>query len=189
MLLAYSPREVCSKLGRKPPPAALARRWKKVEAPVPQTQAAAAHAHSTQPASRLQRADVLPTLPLADELVQPPFACQPAECWIVHGGEHGIFVRGYETSPSMKGCSLCMLLRCVRAARASARDICSTLPARCDDRRIITRSVGRMYLLCFNALRDAHRVLTRRFCAPCRIYPSSRHGRAVPEAAGKGTRV
>ena len=27
---------------------------------------------------------------------------------IVHGGEHGIFVRGYEDRPSMKGCSLCM---------------------------------------------------------------------------------
>ena len=43
-------------------------------------QAVAAHAHSTQPANDLQRAEVLPTLPLADELVQPPFACHPAEC-------------------------------------------------------------------------------------------------------------
>ena len=33
---------------------------------------AAAHAHSTQPAVGLQRAKVLPTLPLAAELVQPP---------------------------------------------------------------------------------------------------------------------
>ena len=45
------------------------------------TRSAAAHAHSTQPADGLPRAEVLPTLPLADELVQPPFACHPAECW------------------------------------------------------------------------------------------------------------
>ena len=44
------------------------------------TLATAAHAHSKQPANGLKRAEVLPTLPLADELVQPPFASQPAEC-------------------------------------------------------------------------------------------------------------
>ena len=32
----------------------------------------AAHAHSKQPANGLERAEVLPTLPLADELLQPP---------------------------------------------------------------------------------------------------------------------
>ena len=39
----------------------------------------------------------------------------------------------------MKGCSLGMLLRCMRATRAKARDICSTLPARCVDRSRFTR--------------------------------------------------
>ena len=39
-----------------------------------------------------------------------------------------------------------------------------------------------MYLLCFNALRDAYRVLTGRFYRLCRIYPFSRHGRGVTEA-------
>jgi len=63
---------------------------------------AAAHAHSTQPADGLQRAKVLPTLPLPDELVQPPFASLPAECWIERSGEHGSFIRGHEASPSMK---------------------------------------------------------------------------------------
>ena len=33
---------------------------------------AAAHAHSKQPINGLERAEVLPTLPLADELLQPP---------------------------------------------------------------------------------------------------------------------
>ena len=46
-----------------------------------------------------------------------------------------------------------MYLRCVRATRASARDMCSILPARCVDLRGFTRSVTHMYLLCFNALR------------------------------------
>ena len=36
MPLAYNPHEVCSKLSREQPPAALARRCMKVEAPVPQ---------------------------------------------------------------------------------------------------------------------------------------------------------
>ena len=72
---------------------------------------------------------------------------------IERGGEHGSFMRGDEASSSMKGCSLCMYLRCVRATRASARDMCSTLPARRVDLSRFTRSVGRMYLLCFNALR------------------------------------
>ena len=78
---------------------------------------------------------------------------KPAECWNRARHEHGIFVRGYEDRSSMKGCSLDMILRCVRAARASARDICSTLPARRDDRSRFTRSVRRMYLLSENALR------------------------------------
>ena len=33
---------------------------------------AAAHAHSKQPTDGLERAEALPTLPLAAELVQPP---------------------------------------------------------------------------------------------------------------------
>ena len=36
------------------------------------TRSAAAHAHSKQPTDDLERAEVLPTLPLADELLQPP---------------------------------------------------------------------------------------------------------------------
>ena len=44
------------------------------------TRSATAHAYSTQPAVGLQRAKVLPTLPLAAELVQPSFASLPAEC-------------------------------------------------------------------------------------------------------------
>ena len=89
---------------------------------------AAAHAHSTQPANHLQRAKVLPTLPLADELEQPPFASQPnlPNAGIERGGEHGSFMSGHEASPSMKGCSLGMNLRCVVPVRHSARDMCST---------------------------------------------------------------
>mgnify|MGYP001195528784 CR=1 FL=1 len=44
-----------------------------------ETQTAAAHAHRTQLIDDLQRVEVLPTMPLADELVQPPFAIQPAD--------------------------------------------------------------------------------------------------------------
>ena len=40
---------------------------------------AAAHAYSKQPTDGLKCAEVLPTLPLADELEQPPSANQPAE--------------------------------------------------------------------------------------------------------------
>ena len=42
--------------------------------------ATGADAHSTQPAIGLQRAEVLPTLPRAADLVQPLFASLPAEC-------------------------------------------------------------------------------------------------------------
>ena len=79
---------------------------------------------------------------------------------IERGGEHGSFMRGDEASSSMKGCSLCMYLRCGRATRASARDICSTLPARRVDLRRFTRAVTRMYLLCSDALRVLHRTWT-----------------------------
>ena len=79
---------------------------------------------------------------------------------IERGGEHGSFMRGDEASSSMKGCSLCMYLRCLRATRASARDICSTLPARRVDLSRFTRSVVRMYPLSSNASRDSIRVLT-----------------------------
>ena len=74
---------------------------------------------------------------------------------ILRGGEHGSFVRGHTASSSMKGCSLGMTLRCVLPGRHSAREVCSTLPARRNDRSKFTtcRSVGRRYLLCFNALR------------------------------------
>ena len=121
---------------------------------------AAAHAHSTQPANGLQRAEVLPMLPLAVQLVQPPLCANLPNAGIMRGGEHGSFTRGDEASSSMKGCSLCMYLRCVRATRASARDICSTLPARCVDLRRFTRSFARMYLLSSNASRVSHRTWT-----------------------------
>ena len=120
----------------------------------------AAHAHSTQPVDGLQRAEELPTVPPAAELVQPPLRANLPNAGIVRGGEHGSFTRGDEASSSMKGCSLCMFLRCVRATRASARDMCSTLPARGVDLSKFTRSVTRMYLLCFDALRVLHRLWT-----------------------------
>ena len=72
------------------------------------TRSAAAHAHSKQPADGLKRAEVLPTLPLAAELVQPPLRANLPNAGIVRGGEHGSFTRGDEASSSMKGCSLCM---------------------------------------------------------------------------------
>ena len=79
---------------------------------------------------------------------------------ILRGGEHGSFVRGYEATSSMKGCSLGMLLRCMRATRAKARDICSTLPARCDDLRRFSRAVLQGSLPISNASRVSHRVFT-----------------------------
>ena len=108
---------------------------------------------------------------------------------IERGGEHGSFMSGHEASPSMKGCLLGMNLRCVVPVRHSARDMCSTLPARRVDRRRFTRHVTRMYLLCQNASRDSHRVLTGPWRRRVRRDPSSRHSRALPEAAGKGTRA
>ena len=130
----------------------------KVDTPLPQQSSDAAHAHSTQPVDGLQRAEELPTMPPAAELVQPPLRANLPNAGIVRGGEHGSFTRGDEASSSMKGCSLCMYLRCVRATRASARDMCSTLPARPVDLRKFTRSFARMYLLTSNALRILHRV-------------------------------
>ena len=72
------------------------------------TRSAAAHAHSTQPVDDLQRAEELPTMPPAAELVQPPLRANLPNAGIVRGGEHGSFTRGDEASSSMKGCSLCM---------------------------------------------------------------------------------
>ena len=68
----YSSHTVGSKLGTEPLSAALARRCKKSRLKSLSKLAAAAHAHSTQPANHLQRAEVLPTLPLAVQLEQPP---------------------------------------------------------------------------------------------------------------------
>ena len=65
---------------------------------------------------------------------------------IERGGEHGSFMRGDEASPSMKGCLLGMNLRCAVPVRRSARDLCSTLPARRVDLSRFTMSVTRMYL-------------------------------------------
>ena len=151
--------------------------------------AAAAHTHSTQPVDGPKHAKVLPTLPPAAELVQPPLCANLPNAGIVRGGEHGSFTRGDEASSSMKGCSLCMFLRCVRATRASARDMCSTLPAQRVDLSKFTRSVTRMYLLFSNALRVLHRVLTGPRRRRMSEDPSSRHGFAVLEAAEKGTRA
>ena len=108
---------------------------------------------------------------------------------IERGGEHGSFMRGDEASSSMKGCSLCMYLRCVRATRASARDICSTLPARRVDLSRFTRSVGRMYPLSSNASCVSHRFFSATGRRRAAMSPSRRHGCAVAEAAVAGTRV
>ena len=70
--------------------------------------AAAAHAHSTQPVDDLKRAEELPTMPPAAELVQPPLRANLPNAGIVRSGEHGSFTRGDDASSSMKGCSLCM---------------------------------------------------------------------------------
>ena len=153
------------------------------------TQAAAAHAHSTQPANGLQRAEVLPMLPLAVQLVQPPLRANLPNAGVVRGGEHGSFTRGDEASSSMKGCSPCMYLRCVRATSHVARDILSTLPARRADLRGFTRSVTRMYRLCSNASCVTHRVLTGTRPRSVTVSPSRRHGRALPHAAVEGTGV
>ena len=83
----------------------------------------------------------------------------------------------------MKGCSLGMLLRCMRATRAKARDICSTLPARGVDLRRFTRAVGRMYLLTPNALRVLHRTKTGTWRRRATMCPSGRHGRAISSSS------
>ena len=62
--------------------------------------AAAANAHSTQPVDDLKRAEVLPTMPPAAELVQPPLRANLPSAGIVRGGEHGSFTRGDEASSS-----------------------------------------------------------------------------------------
>ena len=160
MPLEYNPHAVCSKLSREQPPAALAGGARKSMLMCLSKASAAAHAHSTQPANGLQRAEVLPMLLLAVQLVQPPLRVNLPNARIVRGGQHGSFTRGDEASSSMKGCSLCMFLRCVRATRASARHLCSTLTARRVDLRRFTRAVTRMYLLCSNVSRVLHRTKT-----------------------------
>ena len=80
----------------------------KVDTPLPQQSSDDAHAHSTQPVDSLQRAEELPTMPPAAELVQPPLRANLPNAGIVRGGEHGSFTRGDEASSSMKGSSLCM---------------------------------------------------------------------------------
>ena len=77
-----------------------------------------------------------------------------------------------------------MYLRCVRATRASARDMCSTLPARRVDLSRFTMSVTRMYRLCFSA-RHAFcigfsRVGARNVCAPTDLIGSVVHCRTQP---------
>ena len=195
MPLAYNPHAVCSKLSREQPPAALARRCKKVDAPVPQL--ALCRCPRPQPAARQARSPpTICSVPKCCRRCRQPMSSSshhlPANlpnAGIVRGGEHGSFMCGHEASSSMKGCLLGMHLRCVVSVRHSTRDMCSTLPARCADLRGFTRRSTRMYLLCSNASRISHRVLTgsrrQRVC----VTPSSRHGCAVPEAAAKGTRA
>ena len=108
---------------------------------------------------------------------------------IERGGEHGSFMSGHEASPSMKGCSLGMKLRCVVPMRRSARVTSSTLPARRVDLRRFTRRFARMYLPRSNASRDSIRVWMGTWPRCATMSPSSRHSRALPEAAGKGTRA
>ena len=161
--LEYSPHAVGSKLSRKQPPP---------------TSTACTAVHESRCSDASARAVPLPTPTARSPLV----VCSVLKCcrqcrwplsscshhWpaylpnagIERGGEHGSFMRGDEASSSMKGCSLCMYLRCVRATRASARDISSTLPARRVDLSRFTRSVGRMYPLSSNASCDSIRVLT-----------------------------
>ena len=99
------------------------------------------------------------------------------------------FSGGHKVGSRLKRCSPGVNPRCVLVGGRSSRDILSTLPARRADLRGFTMSVTRMYRLCSNASCVTHRVLTGR-CAQCvRTYPSSRHGRALAEAAVDGTRV
>ena len=153
------------------------------------TQATAAHAHSKQPADGLTRADALPMKPLADELEQPPFANQPAEGLNRTRCRHVSFSCGHQVGSSSKRRLPEVKSFIVEAGSSSLRSTWSTFTGSTCRMAGFTRSVERMYLLCFNALRDTYRVLTGRFYRLCRIYPSSRHGRGVSEAAGKGTRA
>ena len=90
---------------------------------------------------------------------------------------------------SSKQCSPEVFPRCVAAGKRSARDTWSTLSARPADRRRFTRSVTRMYLLCWNASRFLHRVLTTTRRRRVTVSWSSRHGGAMSEAAVEGTRA
>ena len=145
--------------------------------------AAAAHAHSTQPANHLQRAEVLPTLPLAVQLEQPPLRANLPNASIVRDGEHGSFVRGKGARLRMKGWSLGMQAGSSMLFTHVARAMCSTLPARRSDRSRFALAPKRMYLFCSNASRVRPRVFWGRFCTRYRIYRSDLRGHAVAEAA------
>ena len=121
---------------------------------------AAAYAHSTQPANGLQRAEVLPTLPVAVQLEQSQFPASLPNAAIVRDGEHGSFVGGEEARPSMKEWSLGMQVRSTVPFRHGVRELCSTLPDRRSDLSRFALAAKRMYLLFFNASSFAHRVLT-----------------------------
>ena len=108
---------------------------------------------------------------------------------MVCGGQHGSFMSGHEASPSMKGCLLGMDLRCVVPVRHSARDMCSTLPARRVDLSRFTMAVTRMYLPSSGASSDSIRVWMGPWRRRVRRDPSIRHGRTVSEAAVGGTRA
>ena len=82
-------------------------------------------------------------------------------------------------SRSMR-CLLEVIPRCVVAGGHSPRDIRSSLSVRRAHLRKFTRSVRRMYLLWFNALRVSYRVLMGSCARRVAMTPSSRHGRAAP---------
>ena len=155
---AYNPHAVGSKLGREPPPAALARRWEESRcsgASAYSKHADAAHAHSKQPVNGLQRAEVMPMKPLADELEQPPFANQPAvrrlALYAVETCQLQLFSSSQEVGSSSKRRLPEVKLCIVAAGSSSLRSTWSTFTGSTCRRTGFTRSVRRRYLLCSNA--------------------------------------
>ena len=107
----------------------------------------AAHAHSKQPADGLQRAEVMPMKPLADELEQPPFANQPAEGLNCTRWRHVSFSGGQEVGSSSKR-RLPEVKSCIVAAGSSSlRSTWSTFTGSTCGRTGFALVVRRMYLL------------------------------------------
>ena len=89
---------------------------------------AAAHAHSKQLANGLERAEVLPTLPLADELLQPPLranlsldqrrVCKPSGSGIDGGHREGHADATGEVARSLS--DIACLPRCLLGQRSKS---------------------------------------------------------------------